>query len=66
MDFRKTSILISKFFFPSNLRYGKTSGICFSPSTLNGSSASVVIIQGEIEVAKFLPLKGPSGTYSNF
>ena len=31
---------------------------------LKGSSASNVTIQGDIEVAKFLPKKGPSGRYS--
>ena len=35
-------------------------------ATRNGSKASMVTIQGEIVVAKFLPRKGPRGTYSHF
>ena len=38
----------------------------FGPFTRNGSSASKVTIQGETEDAKFLPKKGPKGTYSHF
>jgi len=34
------------------------------PWVLNGVSASVRTIQGDIVVEKFLELKGPRGTYS--
>jgi len=37
---------------------------CFGFSTLNGSNASRVTIQGDMVEAKLLPRKGPNGTYS--
>src|SRR5690606_32955647 len=55
----------SKFLFPSNFKYGKTSGSCLGPSTLKGSKASNVTIQGEMEEPKFFAKNGPSGTYSH-
>ena len=56
--------LISKLPFPLFWRYGSGSKSCFGFSTLKGSKASKVTIQGEIVDAKLFPKKGPSGTYS--
>src|SRR3990167_2579878 len=41
-----------------------TAGDCSGPSVLKACKASNVTIQGEMEEAKFLAKKGPSGTYS--
>jgi len=41
-------------------------GSCAGRATLNGASASGVMIHGEIVDAKFLARNGPSGTYSHF
>ena len=50
----------------SGQQQGSGVGSCLGPLVLNGSSASIVTIQGEIEDAKFLAKKGPNGTYSHF
>src|SRR5690242_6276215 len=50
---------------PCVARYGSGGGFCSGPSTRNGSSASIVTTHGEIDVAKDLLLKGPSGMYSH-
>src|SRR5438067_2455071 len=60
-----TSSAMSKPYAPHCARYGNGAGSCGGPATRNGSSASSVTIQGEIEVAKLLLLNGPSGTYSH-
>lgn len=39
---------------------------CFTFSIAKGISASTVTIQGEMVVAKFFAVNGPSGTYSHF
>jgi len=47
---------------PVSCKYGKGFGSFYSAnSTLNGANASKVTIHGDIEVPKFLPLKGPKG-----
>ena len=57
--------LISKFFWPSHCKYGKTAGSCFMLSHLKGSNAAIVTIHGDIVDAKLLPKNGPRGTYSH-
>ena len=64
--FIETSRLISKLFFPLYCKYGSCGFIGFGLSTLNGSRASKVTIQGEILDAKFFAKNGPNGTYSHF
>ena len=39
---------------------------CTGFGKANGASASMVTTQGEIVVAKFFAVNGPSGTYSHF
>ncbi len=63
--FNTTSIGISQDVLFSSYKYLSGSGSCFSVGTLKGSRASIVIIPGDIVVAKFLELKGPRGTYSH-
>mmetsp|Transcript_13634 Transcript_13634/g.23349 ORF Transcript_13634/g.23349 Transcript_13634/m.23349 type:complete len:248 (+) Transcript_13634:849-1592(+) len=53
---------VTRFF---SLRYSSTGGSCGGAGHRNGSRASRVMIQGDMEVAKFLALNGPSGTYSH-
>ena len=60
------SNFISKLCFPLFVRYESGFGSCLGLSTLNGSKASKVTIQGDIDDAKFLPKNGPNGTYSHF
>jgi hypothetical protein len=42
-----------KSFFSFVCKYGSGDGSCLGPLVLKGSKASIVTIQGEIEVAKF-------------
>ena len=48
----------------SSFKYGNGVGSYSGSLYLNGSSASYVMIHGEIVDAKFFALKGPRGTYS--
>lgn len=45
--------------------YGNGYGFYSSKSTLKGSNASTVTIQGDMVDMKFLDVNGPNGTYSH-
>src|SRR5437870_1255137 len=62
---RSTSRLMSYDIGPLVRRYGSGGGSCVGLSVRKGSRASIVTTHGEIDVPKFLPRNGPSGTYSH-
>src|SRR5690606_17067253 len=61
-----TSKLISYPFLPFDFKYCKRGLMGFGLSTLKGSRASRVTIQGDIDEAKLFAKNGPKCTYSHF